>query len=208
MSTDHRGNKYGYEDKNTGEMVIFCNYYKVWRFSEHIEGLAKVQRNTTPDGQRATLKYGFIDKSGKEVVPLKYDEVYPFSEHIEGWMRVKADDKFGFVDKTGKETIPVKYSNTDFKFSEGLAAVKIDNCYGFIDKTGKEVIPCKYTFAGNFQDGLAPARITKDNGYIDLAGNFYKGSIDKAAKTVAKKKALGEYDRILEQISQANGVKK
>lgn len=213
-STSIGGNKYGYKDKNTGEIVIPCNYQKVWNFSEHIEGLAMVLKNTTPNDVRATLKYGFIDKSGKEVVPVKYDEINKFSEHIEGWAMVKADGKFGFIDKTGKEVIPVKYINSEYKFSEGLALVKIGtHAYGFIDKNGKEIIPCKYEYAEDFYRGLA--RVTLKNvksknedGYIDIADTFYKGNRDKADKIVAAKKEKGEYNVILAQIEQAEQIAK
>jgi len=209
-ATSIGGNKYGYKDKITGEIVIPCNYQKVWNFSEHIEGLAMVLKNTTPTDMRATLKYGFIDKSGKEVVSMKYDEIYKFSEHIEGWAMIKADGKYGFIDKTGKEVIPAKYLNSEYKFSEGLAVVKTGNhSFGFIDKSGKEVIPCKYESAEDFYRGLARvtlknARFINEGGYVDIADTFYKGGRrDRADKIVAAKKEKGEYDAIIAQIEQA-----
>jgi len=214
-STSIGGNKFGYKDKTTGEIVVPCNYQKAWNFSEHIEGLAMVLKNTTPNDVRATLKYGFIDKSGKEVVSVRYDEIFKFSEHIEGWAMVKADGKFGFMDKTGKEVIPPKYLNSEYKFSEGLAVVKTGNhSYGFIDKTGKEIIPCKYEHAEDFYRGLARVvlknvRSINEEGYVDISDTFYRGGRrDKADKIVAAKKEKGEYNAILAQIEQAEQVAK
>jgi hypothetical protein len=195
------GNMYGYKDKKTDKMVIPCNYAKVWNFSEQIEGLAKVLRNTTPTDSRPTLKYGFIDKSGKEVIPLKYDELFQFSEDIQGWAKVKLNGKFGFVDKTGKEVIAAKYSNSEFKFSEGLAPVKVGNYFGYIDKNGKEVIPFNYVSVGAFFNGLAKVKDKQNEGYIDVANNFYKGKDDKEFK---KRKEQEEFNAILEQIERAN----
>ena len=39
-------------------------------------------------------KWGFIDKSGKEVVPLKYEDVTGFKE---GLAAVKLNGKWGFI---------------------------------------------------------------------------------------------------------------
>ena len=196
-------NKSGFKDKTTDEVVI-CNYYKVWNFDKELEGLAKVQKNITPNNQGATLRYGFIDKTGKEIISVKYDEISPFSENINCLAKVKLYGKYGFINKEGKEVIAVRYSNSEFQFNEGLAAVKCGGLYGFIDKTGKEIIPCKYNYAGTFINGLAPVKNDKDkDGYTDVAGTFYKGSIDNAIRIVAEKKARGDYKAILAHIQQA-----
>jgi hypothetical protein len=63
------------------------------------EGLTPVKLNN---------KWGFIDKTGKEVIPIKYDNAGYFSE---GLAPVKLNGKCGFIDKTGKEVIPIKYDN-------------------------------------------------------------------------------------------------
>ena len=201
--------QYGFKDKNSDEIVISCSYKKVWNFSEQIEGLAKVSQNIAPPQDvRAKLKYGFIDKNGKEVVPLKYDEIYKFSEQIEGLALVKFGDFYGFIDKMGKEVIRPKYSNNVFKFSEGLAVVRVGSLYGFIDKTGNEVIPCKYNYAENFSRGIALVKLMADNGYIDVTGEFFMGSRDRADRKVTDKKAKGAYNAIFAQIEQANETEK
>ena len=87
-------------------------------------------------------KWGFIDKSGKEVIPCKYDVIEGFDE---GLARVLRDDKFGFIDKSGKEVIPCKYDKIFHSepgyFSEGLAKVRLDDFHmAWIDKKGKEVV--------------------------------------------------------------------
>lgn len=58
------------------------------RFSD---GLAVVKK----DG-----KYGFIDRTGKEVIPLIYDDAYGF---YDGLAAVEKDGKMGYIDRTGKE---------------------------------------------------------------------------------------------------------
>lgn len=122
------------------------------------EGLALVRLND---------KYGFVDKTGKEVIPLKYEYAYSFRE---GLSKVRLNGKYGFVDKTGKEIVPQKYDFVDF-FPEDLARVKINDKWGFVDKTGKEVIPLKYENASHFIGGVASVQLNGEWIKIDKQGN-------------------------------------
>jgi len=117
-------------------------------------------------------KWGFIDKTGKEVIKPKYENVYGFNE---GLAAVRLGKKWGFVDKTGKEVIKPKYDEVfgylavlDAKFKEGLSAVSLNGKFGYIDKTGKEVIKHKYLYANHFSEGLAVV----EDGYIDKTGKL------------------------------------
>ena len=130
-----------------------------WK-GEYYEGLAKVSLNG---------KYGFIDKTGKEVTPIKYDDAW-FSE---GLAQVKINGKWGFIDKTGKEVIPIKYDNASL-FLEGLAIVELNGKWGFIDKTGKEVIPIKYDDIYSFSKGLAEVELNGKSFYINRKGECVK----------------------------------
>lgn len=117
------------------------------------EGFAKVKVNG---------KYGFIDKTGKEIIPTKYDWAGDFNE---GLARVALDDKAGYIDKKGKVAIPLKYEWAG-DFSEGFARVVLNDKFGYIDETGKEIIPTKYEWAGDFSEDLAATNI----GYINQKG--------------------------------------
>ena len=70
------------------------NYNIVGDFSE---GLAYIKKDK---------KYGYIDKSGKEVIPAVYNYVSDFSE---GVAAVEKDGKYGYIDKSGKEVVPFDY---------------------------------------------------------------------------------------------------
>ena len=131
-----------------------------WK-GEYYEGLAMV---------RLDKKYGFIDKTGKEVIPIKYDNAWGFSE---GLANVRLNNKWGFIDKTGKEVIPIKYDDAESP-SEGLAKVKLNDKYGFIDKTGKEVIPIKYDYVADFSEGLAQVKLNNKWFYINQKGECVK----------------------------------
>ena len=60
-------------------------------------------------------KWGFIDKSGKEISKIKYDYVFFFSE---GMARVLLNNKWGFINESGEEVIPLIYDFDDEELRE------------------------------------------------------------------------------------------
>lgn len=126
------------------------------------EGLAAVRL----DG-----RYGFIDKTGKEVIPLKYESVDNFNE---GMAPARLGGKWGFIDAWGNEVIPFIYDQV-YRFSEGLAAVCVggewiqdirsdgityeNGKWGYIDKEGNEIVPLIYDKVDYFINGQAQVRI-------------------------------------------------
>ncbi|MDO5130027.1 MAG: WG repeat-containing protein, partial [Prevotellaceae bacterium] len=111
-------------------------------------------------------KWGYNDKTGREVIPCEYDNAEDFSE---GLAKVQKSGKWGYIDKTGSEVIPCKYDGAA-NFREGLAVVEKSDKWGYIDKTGREVIPCKYDDANAFSEGLALVKKSGNWGYIDKTG--------------------------------------
>lgn len=126
---------------------------------------------TTFACQRAAVskdgKWGYIDRTGKEVISLKYDMAYPFSD---GFGRVELDGKIGYVNKTGDLVIPCEYEEGgDFK--EGMVWLKKDGKYGFADTNGNIAIPFMYDYAYEFNGGVAPVKKDGVYGYVDAANN-------------------------------------
>ena len=54
------------------------------------------------------IKYGYIDKTGKEVIAPKYDNADLF---LFGLAEVGLNGKTGFIDSTGREVIAIKYDS-------------------------------------------------------------------------------------------------
>lgn len=159
--------KYGYKLRYNGEIVITAMYDFIRAFSE---GYASANLNG---------KFGFIDKTGKEVIHFKYDDAHFF---FNGYAVVNIGGRknnhglieggaWGYIDKTGKEIIPLKYDDVGVHFSEGLASVKLNGKWGFVDKTDKEVIPLKYDYAYSFDGGKAKVLLNGEYFYIDKNGN-------------------------------------
>lgn len=125
-------------------------------------------------------KWGYIDKSGREVVPCKYDYIGNF---VDGVASVKLNRKSGFVDIFGKEIIPCKYDFIDrfydvdvFDSSVGkhvaiIAKVRVGKRWGYIDKRGKEIIAIKYDYIGApTEKGFLKVEIEGKYGLIDITG--------------------------------------
>ena len=159
--------------------------------SEFSDGIAMVKLND---------KWGYIDKTGREIIPIQYDNCDKFSEGI---ARVKLNYKWGYIDKTGREIIPIQYDEAHpladgmialelnrktgyanktgkviipFKydgsqfFREGAAGVKLNGKWGFIDKTGREIIPLKYGEVEHFYNGMSGVKLNGKWGFIDKTG--------------------------------------
>jgi hypothetical protein len=58
-------------------------------------------------------KWGFIDKTGKEVIPLKYDAMEEFSD---GMAKVELDGKTLYIDRQGNEYATAVAVEHDFYF--------------------------------------------------------------------------------------------
>ena len=138
---------------STGKELVF-RYDYVGCF---IEGLAKV---------RLKGKYGFVDKTGREVIPCMYDSAGVFSDRL---AKVELNGRWGVIDKTGKEVIPFKYAWAG-EFKEGLAPVQLNGKCGYIDKSGKEICPFKYDYARECYGGLGVVRIGDNIGIINCYG--------------------------------------
>lgn len=94
------GGKWGYIDSR-GNIAIPANFGYAYKFAKN--GLAAV-RDTE------TLKFGFIDKTGKYVISPKFDLVYSVF-FDDGYTVVKVGDKLGVIDSKGNYIIEPKYTS-------------------------------------------------------------------------------------------------
>jgi hypothetical protein len=143
-------------------------------------------------------KWGFIDKTGKEVIPPVFDGISYFQE---GFAPVKVRDKWGFINKTGRVVVPPTYDFISDNFQDDLIQVGLNGKKGFVDKTGKEAIPPKFDHADYFINGLARVCMNDKWGIIDKTG---KEIIPLTCDAIARPygegffqvKANGKWERI------------
>lgn len=137
------------------------------------------------DGYAAVMaddgKWGFINKSGREVIPFIYEEATSFSEGIAG---VKVDNKWGYINKKGETIISYKYEKCTL-FSEGIASVvdcidgsfNLEKYWKIIDITGKDVFTLDedYSSISEFHNGLAYVTYgPRIYGYYSIEGDYYE----------------------------------
>jgi hypothetical protein len=121
------------------------------------------------------VKFGMINKKGKEVLKLKYNYV---EYQNEGFVGVAKTEKLGFYDLEKEKFITdfIYDKNEVWSFNEGLAMVKVGKNYGFINTHGDIAIEPIYKQVRmmQFSCGLASVCDWKTNkwGYIDTKGNL------------------------------------
>ncbi len=98
-------------------------------------------------------KYGFIDKTGKEVISAQYDEGISFED---GLAAVCKDGKWGAIDINGKVVIPLMYEEA-YGTGEGYMAVGMDGKFGLVDVSNRVVVPLEYDDISIVADGVAYA---------------------------------------------------
>lgn len=137
--------KTGYMDR-AGKLVIEPQFEDAQDFRE---GLAPVKvhsdettwcpRDESGSRKGFTMKWGFIDKSGKLVITPQYESVSPFSE---GLAAITMCDESFYIDKSGRKIVlgNFRYASS---FVGGVArvdmATKSGWSWGYIDKTGKMI---------------------------------------------------------------------
>ena len=166
LDSDDNGHQvaYFFIDKRTGKIIYVCS--KIRGFSE---GMAAVcQSNEFWDGfrirRKSSARWGFIDRTGKEVIELKYNAAGDFHE---GLAAVMIGGKWGYIDKTGEPIVSLKYSDAQ-PFFEGAALIRLNGRYGFINKEGDKLVPIKYEDARSFSEGLAAVKLNGKWGFISL----------------------------------------
>lgn len=151
------------------------------------EGLIRAKKNG---------KWGFLDKSGKEIIPFVYENVWNFKS---GSAFVSKDQKWGSINPFGNLEIEIKYDeiwdykdlvfvtlkgksgiysewNMDLKydgisdFNENFSAVSINKKWGYINQKGREIIPIKYESTWGFSYGYARVKLNGKWGYLDKTG--------------------------------------
>lgn len=131
-------------------------------------------------------KFGFIDKSFKEVIPVQYDMVGPFVNDVArvfigSVMSVTGEPipvsgAYHFIDKSGKQIGTDTYEKAE-DFKDGFAIVSINDKYSFLDTSGKYLKDLQFEEALSFSEDLAAVKILDEYrqplwGFIDKQGNF------------------------------------
>jgi hypothetical protein len=106
------------------------------------------------------IRYGYINKKGKEIIPLIFESAMLFSE---GLATVQKNGKWGAINKKGEEAIEFKYDMLSHCVN-GLYLFAIGGRIGILNKKRKELIISEElkveenTFSQDLLDGFFDLR--------------------------------------------------
>ncbi|MBL4648251.1 MAG: WG repeat-containing protein, partial [Aureispira sp.] len=132
-------------------------------------------------------RWGFVNRTGKEVVKAKYRVARDFSE---GLAIIFDQSRWGAINPSGGVSIKPQYLRMgDFK--EGKAWVHLaKGKKGYIDKNGNLLFSKRFSRLTNFKNGIARVYIRKKGwGLINAKGEY----ILKPKKSYEKIEAFNEY---------------
>ncbi|PKP22190.1 MAG: hypothetical protein CVU05_05045, partial [Bacteroidetes bacterium HGW-Bacteroidetes-21] len=90
-------------------------------------------QNLSPKKDKATKKYGFVNKADEWVIQPTYDDADKFKDGI---AHIYTNKKAGLITEAGVILIEPRFDDIE-KFKDDIAIVKDNKKYGFIDNTGK-----------------------------------------------------------------------
>jgi hypothetical protein len=162
--------KWGYIDER-GRVLVELRYAVLRDFSEGLAAAAvldkeRPERRTYGRGDRRNLRWGYVDRGGREAVPMQFLAAGDFAEGL-------AHVNPGGVGGAGESSFCGPRGN-----------------YGYIDKTGAFVIKPQFTHASEFRGGRARVsvgRITYVGRCACCGPRFIgkHGSVDKGGTFVA-----------------------
>ena len=123
-------------------------------------------------------RYGFIDRSGREIVAPTLRAANHFHEGLASFLE---DGAYGFLDTTGHVVIAPSFEAVD-DFREGRAVVTVKGKLGVIDRSGALVIEPAYDELEDHYAHVVPVVVNGKAGLLDKAGNW---------------RALARYDEVL-----------
>lgn len=140
------GKQYALYDKKSNRKIS-KNYDKYWNW---IEGKAGVSLNE---------RYGYIDKTGKEMIPVVYEDIRLKYSYTGAF--VKKNGKWGFLNWQGNIVLPFQYDILSSTHENGLIAANIGGKsvtndgvvdggkWGYVTLKGEILTPFKYDYTGS-----------------------------------------------------------
>jgi len=118
------GDKWGYAEYGTKKLVIPTIYDYAKPFAYDI-GMVKIFD-----------KWGFIDKTGKQLAPVKYDYITGFSHQT--YCYFKMNSKYGYINTKGYEIVPAIYTSTS-SYTSGYIKMFMGDSAFYFDTLGNSI---------------------------------------------------------------------
>lgn len=132
-----KGDKRGYFNRFTGEVVIPPQYEKAWIFSE---GLACVMEKG---------KLHFIDHKGRTVFGKEFPYsncIYDYCFHNGLCVMLGDGNRVGLINKQGDWVVEPKYYDMDYNTKGFWRTIDRDFRYGLLDINGQTLLPTEFDY--------------------------------------------------------------
>lgn len=174
-------------------------------FSEHPMLLSKKETSPVYSEPQTVNETVYEDEKYRLTRIWRWRLSSLYEDRETGYLRVLLDgasfkgiSHSTYATSDGKRLSPFSFDKTS-DFSEGLAAVGINGKgYGFVDQNMRITVPLRYDFAGDFENGIAPAVIGERKFFIDRNGNELPSPLIDSLK---KYRAVGTYSEDTVRVS-------
>ena len=122
-----------------------------------------------------SYKYGYIDRSGREIIPLKFENANGFINDA-ALVKIK-ENQYGLINKDGEVQSSYNYFLVS-QYNDGVMIFteELGGQYGYIDRNGEIIINPKFISASEFIDGVAIVSTEKNYngpyGVINKKGEY------------------------------------
>jgi hypothetical protein len=115
-----------------------------------------------------TIKYGFIDASGKEILKPNFDFIDNFEENTAVFVQ---KSEAGMLSADGKILIPARYDEI-YRFDQSHYLFQQNGLQGLVKIDGTQVLPARYSAIGLFHEGLCAVKQSGLWGFANTAGEL------------------------------------
>ena len=135
------GEKYGLVDA-TGAVLI-----------EPVHDFIDAGRGEGPIPFMRGDRYGYMDRSGREVISPRYAIARPFMHGLAAVSFAGGDVDgeavgavFGYIDAADEMIIQPRFDDAAFFSGDGAAPVRVGDMYGLVDRRGQTLLPVEFDF--------------------------------------------------------------
>jgi len=115
-----------------------------------------------------TIKYGFIDATGKEILPPVFDFIDNFEENAAVFVQ---KGEAGMLSADGKVLIPARYDEI-YRFDQSHYLFQQNGLQGLVKIDGTQVLPARYSAIGLFHEGLSAVKQSGLWGFANTSGEI------------------------------------
>ncbi len=137
-------------------------------------------------------KWGFYDKTGKEIIPFEYDS-WTYFKNIDLLIVSQKNNKW-LLNTKGEQIIPACYEEID-QLTNNIFVVTKNGKKGIVYACGKQIAPCKYDIIKSYiHEEYLKVEVGDKKGLLDLEGNVIIPTVYSEIEYLSSKYAIVRLD--------------